>query len=91
MDIPTWIMTTVTPLGALVGVIVLIGWAIIKGALMPEKTYQLFMDARDREVAALTKALEISQAQVTALTETAETTNALLTSLHLQVEDSQEA
>lgn len=81
MDIPAWLMTTVSPLSALVGILVMIGLAVIKGRLIPESTFQRFMDARDREVDTLKHALEISQAQVSALTDTAETANALLVSL----------
>lgn len=90
MDLPSWLMTTVSPLGALVGIIVLIGWTIIKGLLIPEATFVKFMKVRDHEVSTLREALEISQAQVTALTETAETVNSLLVSLRADDERQEE-
>lgn len=87
MDIPTWLMTTVTPLGALVGIVVFIGWAIVKGHLMPEKTHNYIVKRHDKEVADLNKALDQSQTQVSNLMETSKTMNAVLTSLEAKMHE----
>lgn len=85
MDIPQWLLTTVTPMGALIGIVVYIGHAIIKGTLMPEKTHQYIVDRHDKEVRELNKALDRSQEQVSSLMETSKTMNAVLTSLESQL------
>lgn len=87
MDIPQWLLTTVTPLGALVGILVFIGLAIVKGHLMPLATHQYIVERHLKEVEDLNKALDRSQTQVSELLELSRTFNAVLVSLREKLEE----
>lgn len=80
-ELPTWLFTTVSPLGALIGFVVLVGILIVKGKLIPESLHDRIVAAQAETIKVQTEALESAYSQIEAQNQVGETVLAIVNAL----------